>query len=75
MTNYYAGIGSRDITDNIAADMMLIGQLAAKLNWILRSGAANRADTSFEMGCDLSKGTKEIFLPWRAFNNHSSLPI
>ena len=38
----------------------------------LRSGAADGADTAFEEGCDLKQGAKEIFLPWRNFNEHDS---
>jgi hypothetical protein len=39
---------------------------------VLRSGAANGADTYFETGCDRVGGSKEIYLPWPSFNGSSS---
>lgn len=38
----------------------------------LRSGAAEGMDFWFEQGCDEVGGDKEIFLPWRRFQNHTS---
>jgi len=38
----------------------------------LRSGGANGADKTFEEGCDLGKGKKEIYLPWKGFNGNQS---
>ncbi|PPD51466.1 MAG: hypothetical protein CTY12_07885 [Methylotenera sp.] len=68
----YAGIGSRKLPNLVIDQMIRFGDLAAKLGWILRSGAAHGADAAFESGCDHYKGSKEIFLPWKGFNNHPS---
>jgi hypothetical protein len=64
---YYAGIGSRH-TPPEARD--LIRELARELSnqgYTLRSGGAEGADTFFEEAA----GRKEIFLPWKGFNNRS----
>lgn len=69
----YCGIGSRKLPNMIADQMTRFGDLAAKLGWTLRSGAAHGADAAFEVGCDQQKGEKEIFLPWKGFNDNPSL--
>lgn len=38
-------------------------------NAILRSGAADGADTAFEVGASIGKGNMEIYLPWPQFND------
>lgn len=38
----------------------------------MRSGGSPGADTAFEKGCDLCGGAKQIFLPWRGFNDSDS---
>jgi hypothetical protein len=68
----YAGIGSRQTPLEILKIMRLVGQLMAENDWILRSGAAIGADAAFEEGCDKVDGSKEIFLPWKEYNHHSS---
>ena len=68
----YAGIGSRQTPYLILADIKKIAQYLAKENYILRSGGADGADTAFEQGCDLEKGEKEIYLPWKSFNHNLS---
>lgn len=53
--------------------MRAFAQIAsAQFNLTLRSGAAQGADVWFEEGCDFVAGRKEIFLPWKGFNNHPS---
>ena len=69
---YYAGIGSRESPSEILIIMTKLGQLLAEKRWILRSGGADGADKAFETGCDLGKGEKEIFLPWKKFNDNPS---
>ena len=55
---YYAGIGSRKTPVNILHLMTHVAKYMRDLNWVLRSGAAEGADTAFENGAgDL----KEIF--------------
>jgi len=71
----YSGIGSRSTPPEIIDKMKEFAYLAAQRGWILRSGAAQGADSAFELGCDDAKGEKEIFLPWPNFNNHYSQSI
>lgn len=66
----YAGIGSRNTPESILTTMHQLAEVLAKNNFILRSGAANGADSAFEIGCDYVNGEKEIWLPWEGFNNH-----
>lgn len=65
----YAGIGSRETPLYEANEMALFASLAKRL-LILRSGGANGADEAFENGC--GDGPKEIFLPWKGFNENTS---
>jgi hypothetical protein len=69
---YYAGIGSRQTPEPILKVMEQIGKFLAERGWILRSGGADGADSAFERGCDAGQGKKEIYLPWKGFNNNSS---
>lgn len=59
---YYAGIGSRETPLEVCETMVEVGRLLALEGWCLRSGGAERADESFERGCDLANGEKQIFL-------------
>jgi len=68
---YYAGIGSRETP---AAFQALMGRIAHFLydkGYTLRSGGATGADTAFEVGVR-DDSMKEIYLPWKRFNNHPS---
>ena len=69
MTKFYAGIGSRETPADILTLMTSIAREAAADGYILRSGAAQGADSAFEAGAG---DAKEIWLPWRGFNNHPS---
>lgn len=72
MQNYlYAGIGSRETPPDMIKRMASIARRLAELGFVLRSGAADGADSAFEMGCDSVNGAKEIWLPWSGFNHHS----
>jgi len=64
---YYAGIGSRNIPQDIADMMEELGYRFAKMGFILRSGASPGADTAFELGATRGKGKYEIYLPWENF--------
>lgn len=68
----YTGIGSRKAPEDVIAQMREFAYHAASLGWVLRSGGAEGADTAFELGCDDAGGKKEIFLPWKNFNNNPS---
>jgi hypothetical protein len=65
----YAGIGSRQTPPHVLAAMTAVAKVLAERGYILRSGGAGGADSAFEKGADTAK---EIFLPWRGFNGHSS---
>jgi len=62
----YAGIGSRETPEDICKLMTRIAEYLYQQGYTLRSGAADGADTAFENG---AKEKKEIYLPWRRFNN------
>ena len=70
---YYTGIGSRNTPTDI---LQLMDDIAVDLGdygYTLRSGGAVGADSAFERGCDSVRGKKEIYLPWKWFNENSSL--
>jgi len=63
---YYAGIGSRETPINLQP---LIDKIVNTLSeYTLRSGGAPGADSMFEKNAI----NKEIFLPWKNFNNNKS---
>lgn len=68
----YTGIGSRKTPIEIINKMIKLGQILGKHGYILRSGGANGADKAFEQGCDNVLGKKEIYLPWKGFNENNS---
>lgn len=73
---YYTGVGSRSTPKDI---MQLMSSLAYKLageGYILRSGAAQGADTAFEDGCkeywldssmNMCPTLAQIYIPWSSF--------
>jgi hypothetical protein len=75
MGRIYAGIGSRNITSKVSIKLFSIGKVLANKGYTLRSGGANGADFIFESACDSVSGKKEIFLPWKGFNNNTSTLI
>lgn len=70
--NTYTGIGSRNTPSNILRIMADVAELMADEKYVLRSGGANGADLCFEQSCDILHGDKDIFLPWKGFNNSKS---
>lgn len=68
----YAGIGSRSTPKEIMDLMKLSAKFLANKNFVLRSGGADGADLAFEEGVNLVNGKKEIYLPWKGFNNSNS---
>lgn len=70
---FYTGIGSRETPQYVLAMMRDYAALLAKRGYTLRSGAAPGADTAFEQGCDKAKGQKQIFIPWRGFQNREAV--
>jgi len=47
---YYAGIGSRDITEGVAMQMHAVADYLQSRGYILRSGGAKGSDKAFESG-------------------------
>jgi len=72
MNKHYSGIGSRDTPEPILSKMKTLAGALAELHFTLRSGGAEGADTAFEEGCVEHFGEKEIYLPWRNFNDNKS---
>lgn len=72
MNSWYAGIGSRQTPEDILDKMVDIGRTLASHGYILRSGGAEGADSAFEQGAIKGNGKREIYLPWKGFNNHTS---
>lgn len=72
MLSYYTGIGSRKTPLPHLAEMRTIAAELAQRGYVLRSGGADGADLAFEQGCDEVQGKKQIYLPWRNFNNNKS---
>lgn len=70
---FVTGIGSRRTPPDMLQTMIALGRRLAELGFTLRSGAADGADSAFEQGWDQHPGCKkEIWLPWRGFNDHST---
>ena len=67
----FAGIGSRQTPPDIQELMTKIASFLESRKMILRSGAADGADAAFERGVK-NPSMKEIYLPWRGFNDHPS---
>lgn len=65
---YYTGVGSRETPPEMMKKLRYIAHWLARSGFILRSGAADGADTAFEEGCDHVGGGKKIYLPWKNFN-------
>ncbi len=72
---YYTGIGSRKTPDYALTAMWSIANSLASMGFILRSGGAKGADTAFEDGANALDTDKEIYLPWKDFNNNKSMLI
>jgi hypothetical protein len=68
----FAGIGSRQTPKEIIPIIEELSQQLIQLNFTLRSGGANGADSFWENSYDKFDGNKEIFLPWKNFNNNPS---
>lgn len=69
---YYTGVGARATPKDVLEKMRVYAVVFAKLGYTLRSGAADGADTAFEIGAESQNGNREIYLPWREFNGSDS---
>ena len=64
---YYAGIGSRDVPEDVYNTFYELAGLLYANGFTLRSGGANGSDTAFEAGTPDDPDT-QIFLPKDGFN-------
>jgi len=71
MIRYYTGIGSRETPVSLQKTINDISTFLENKGYILRSGGAEGADVFFEEKVD--EKNKEIYLPWKGFNNNKSL--
>ncbi len=74
MTRFYAGIGARNTPRNIQDIMTRLATKLEKDGWILRSGAAEGADSAFERGVINPQANAEIYLPWYKFPTQAKDP-
>ena len=65
---YYTGVGSRETPPEHLELFTRVATYLSGIGGILRSGGADGADLAFENGT----ARKQIFLPWKGFNNNSS---
>lgn len=71
MTDYYAGIGSRETPADVCKKMQELAMFLARKKFVLRSGHADGADKAFESGI-FNAALKEIWIPWPGFNGSNS---
>lgn len=74
---YYTGVGSRSCSSEVIELIQKIGYKLAQDGYTLRSGAAEGADTAFEMGVikyfnenfdyPAPASLAQIYIPWRSF--------
>lgn len=69
---YFAGIGSRAMPEELIPTVEFLTQELIQLGFILRSGGAAGADSFWENAYDKFGGQKEIFLPYKNFNDNPS---
>jgi hypothetical protein len=65
---FYTGVGSRKTPPSICAKMTTIASLLYDKGLVLRSGGAAGADSAFEKSV-LVPSMKEIYIPWKTFEN------
>lgn len=69
---FYTGVGSRSTPDEYLRRMQRAASTFANMGLVLRSGAAQGADTAFEQGALDAGGKTEIYLPKKGFRGHTS---
>lgn len=67
------GVGSRETPRPMGAILTDFAEAFARAGATGRSGAADGADTDFEVGFNRANGKIEVYLAWRGFNKSSSL--
>lgn len=69
---YFTGIGSRETPQSLIPIIQGLSEKLISLGFVLRSGGADGADSFWENAYDKFGGEKEIYLPWKNFNNNFS---
>lgn len=69
MNKIYAGIGSRSVLDTVMDKIFKLSIFLSESGFALRSGGAPGCDSAFEVGCESVRGKKEIYIPWKNFEN------
>lgn len=72
MMKYYAGIGARKTPKRILNYIQDIAEILAEKDYVLRSGGSYGSDSAFEIGCNRKNGKKEIYLPYKKYENNES---
>lgn len=72
---YYAGIGSEVVANEYHELIKQFAVILSQNGYILRCGGELGTSDLFEIGCDSINGKKEVYLPWKKFNNKSSKRI
>ena len=74
MARFYAGIGARETPPRIQDIMTRLASKLEQDGWILRSGAAEGADSAFERGVINPQANAEIYLPRYKFPTRAKDP-
>jgi len=72
MNKIFTGIGSRETPKEILLQLRNLSYHLCMKGYCLRSGGADGCDTAVEEGCNKASGKKEIYLPWKGFNDNDS---
>lgn len=67
---FYTGVGSRETPEHIGIVMTKLASKLEQAGYVLRSGAADGADTFFERGVVDNKN-KEVYIAWNGFSNRT----
>lgn len=74
MSRKYAGTGSGQTPPEIMKEMTRIATVLFDSGWVLRSGAADGADSAFEAGIPKDAGG-EIFVPWVSYSDRPGVIV
>ena len=67
MKHLYAGVGSREVPERALKRIHYVSKKLNNLGFTLRSGGASGSDYAFEK---FAGKNKEIYLPWKGFNDN-----
>jgi hypothetical protein len=73
MNLIYSGIGCKNPPSFIIGIISEISIHLANKHYLLRSGASIGCQSAFESGCKSINGYRDIYLPWRSYNDNDSM--